>query len=276
MKKQSDSIKTFNLPFISGIEVIFGEHIINEFRRHIHKTYIIGIVEEGQRVITHSKGSVKILEKEVFVLNPNQVHSCSSENPGHSYKILSVSSKTMQSIASYISEMQEKRPYFKKIHYESGLLSNKMIRLFEVIAEPEFHIQIESALYSFLTYLIMRFSESPPLICALGEQKDSIKRVCDYIQHSFAENLSLKKLAEIACLSPFHFQREFKKRVGVTPHEYLSDFKIYQSKKMLLNSEDIADIAAQLGFFDQSHFSRIFKKTVGISPGKYAKINKMY
>jgi AraC-like DNA-binding protein len=276
MKKQSGSIKTFNLPFISGIEVIFGKHIINEFRRHIHKTYIIGMIVEGKRVVTHSKGSAKILEKEIFVLNPNQVHSCSSENSGHSYKILSVSPKAMRTIASYISGKQEKCPYFKKIHYKSGVLSDKMIRLFEVIVESESQIQIESALSSFLTDLILRFSESPPLICAVGEQKASIKRVCDYIRHNFTENLSLKKLAEVACLSPFHFQREFKKRVGITPHEYLSDFKIDQSKKMLLNSEDIAAIATQLGFFDQSHFSRIFRKTVGISPGKYSKTNKIH
>ena len=121
----------------------------------------------------------------------------------------------------------------------------------------------------------MSFSESPPFIYATGEQNDSIKRVCDYISKNFAENISLKKLADVACLSPFHFQREFKKSIRITPHEYLSDFRINKSKKMLLNSEDIADIAVRLGFFDQSHFSRIFRKTVGVPPGKYSKINRM-
>jgi AraC-like DNA-binding protein len=126
-----------------------------------------------------------------------------------------------------------------------------------------------------VTYLIMSFSESPPLIYTTGEQSDSIKRVCDYIGKNFVENITLKKLANVACLSPFHFQREFKKSMGITPHEYLSDFRIRESKKMLLNSTDIADIAIQTGFFDQSHFSRIFRKTIGIPPGKYSKINSM-
>jgi len=136
-------------------------------------------------------------------------------------------------------------------------------------------MQVESNTYSFLTYLIISFSETPPLICSIGEQKDSIKRVCDYIRQNYAENLSLKKLAGVACLSPFHFQREFKKSIGITPHEYLSDFRVGKSKKMLLNSEDIADIAIQLGFFDQSHFSRIFRRMVGVPPGKYSKMNRM-
>ncbi|MCP4666303.1 MAG: helix-turn-helix domain-containing protein, partial [Deltaproteobacteria bacterium] len=59
-----------------------------------------------------------------------------------------------------------------------------------------------------------------------------------------------------------------------TPHEYLFDFKISESKKKLLRSENIADIVIQLGFSDQSHFSKIFRKTVGVPPGKYCKTNK--
>ena len=275
MKKRRESIKIFNLPFFLGTEAIIGQHITNEFRRHIHNTYIIGIVEQGIRIITHLEGSNQVSEYEAFVLNPGQVHSCSSvSQSGHSYKILSISSQTMQSIASQISEKPEKRPFFKKVHYKNDVLSDKIIRLFDVIEEPESDIQVESNLYSFLTYLIMSFSESPPLIYATGEQKDSIKRACDYISQNYAENLSLKKLAEVACLSPFHFQREFKKNMGITPHEYLSDFRIRESKKMLLNSEDIADIAIQLKFFDQSHFSKIFRKTVGVPPGRYSKINR--
>ena len=119
MKKTRESIKVFSLPFFSGAEAIIGKNIINEFRRHIHKTYIIGIVEQGIRIITHLEGSNHVSENEAFVLNPGQVHSCSSvSQSGHSYKILSISSQTMQSIASQISEKPEKNPFFKKVHYK--------------------------------------------------------------------------------------------------------------------------------------------------------------
>lgn len=277
MKKQRESIKLFNLPFISGIEAISGKHIINDFRRHIHKTYIIGIIEKGNRIITHIDGSTIISENEIFVLNPGQVHSCSSDcQSEHSYKILSISSQTMQSIASQISERKEHRPYFTKVRYENNVLREKIIRLFKVMEDPESDIQVESNIYSFLTYLIMHFSDSPPLIYSTGEQKESIRRVCEYISNNFVKNLSLKKLAYIACLSPFHFQKEFKKSMGITPHEYLSDYRISESKMMLLDSKDIADIAIQLGFFDQSHFSRTFKKTVGVSPRNYLIVNDIH
>lgn len=277
MKKQSESVKSFNLPFVSGVEAISGRDITNEFRRHIHKTYIIGIVEQGKRIITRPGGTTQVAENEIFIINPGQVHSCSSEDrSGHSYKVLSISSRAMQSIASQISEKQEQEPYFKQIRYPNNGLSKDFKDLFNVIEAPGSDIEVESHVYSFLAHLLISFSESPPWIHLAGEQKDSIKRVCHHIGGHFRENLSLKHLAGIACLSPFHFQREFKKSMGITPWEYLSDFRISQSKKLLLESETIADIAIELGFVDQSHFSRTFRKTVGIPPGKYSKINRKH
>jgi AraC-like DNA-binding protein/aspartate 1-decarboxylase len=276
MKRQDESIKTFNLPFESGIEAISGRHITNDFRRHIHKTYIIGMVEQGKRIITHPGGATRVAENELFIIIPGQVHSCSSEDQsGHSYKVLSVPSQAMGSIASQISEKQEESPCFNKIRYQDEGLSENFRALFGVIEGLESDIEVESKIYSFLAHLLICFSESPPLIHQPGEQRDAIKRVCGYIRQHFREHLSLKHLAEIACLSPFHFQREFKKSMGITPWEYLNDFKISESKKMLLKSGEIADTAIETGFVDQSHFSRAFRKTVGIPPGKYCKINKM-
>ena len=262
MTKQRENIKVVNLPFCPGVEAIIGNHIGNAFRRHIHQSYIIGMVEKGRRKITHADGSASVSENELFVLNPGQVHSCRSETQsGHSYRILSVSAECMRSIACQISEKHEKRPLFKKILYKDEKLSGKIKQLFYFIEAPESDIQVESHLYAFLSNLIMSYSISPPLIFATGEQKEAVKRACDYIQENFSQNLTLKKLAEVACLSPFHFQREFRKSLGITPHEYLSDFRIRESKKMLLNSEDIADIAIQCGFYDQSHFSKIFRSS---------------
>ena len=276
MKKQIESVKEFNLPFIPGVKALSGQHIHNEFRRHIHKTYIVGTVDQGERIITYPEGMSCIQEHEVFIIHPAQVHTCSSScSSGHSYRLLSISPQTMQSIASEISKKQEERPYFLKGHYQDEALSERLECVFSVIQGPESDIEVESKIYAFLTYLIMDFSRVPPVVWNAGEQKESINRVCHYIGQHYTENLSLKELANIACLSPFHFQREFRRCVGITPHEYISDFRIKEAKNLLLKSKNMAAIAVKLGFFDQSHFTRVFKKTVGIPPGKYAKMNKL-
>lgn len=274
MKKKTEKLATFNLSFFKGVEVILARDIANEFRRHIHRTFIVGQVTKGVRVIRFSGHQYRIRKNEIFIINPDEVHSCGSMEPVHSYQILSVAPQAMHSIASQISDKNETLPYFEKIHYKDKRLSENLINVFDVIKSPDSDIQAESGIYSFLSFLITTFSTNPPKIPGIGDQKDAVKRACDYIQQNYIENLSLKKLAQIACLSPFHFQREFKKHVGITPHEYVSDLKISKSKQMLLESKNISDVALHFGFFDQSHFSRVFKKTVGVSPGNYLETNQ--
>ena len=274
MDMQKESIKTFNLPFSPGVEAIAGRYIRNEFRRHIHDSYIVGIVEQGCRIIDGQDGSIQVLENEIFIFNPGQVHACRSESPaGHSYRALSVRAETMQSIACQISGLEEKAPFFKHVRYTHDVLCDRIRKLFTIMDAPESDLQLESMLFALLSYLIRHFSALPPPIDKTQAPKDSIKHVCDYIARNFKAYISLKQLADVACLSPFHFQREFKKQIGITPHEYLSDCRIREAKEMLMKSGDIADIAIQLGFFDQSHFSRIFKKTVGVPPGKFRNTN---
>ncbi len=260
---------------MNGIEAVFGHHIINDFRRHIHRTYIVGIIINGQRNISHPEGNTQIFKSEIFILNPGQVHSCCSEEPsGHSYKILSISPETILKIASQISEKSELPAYFKDIKYTDNKLIKQLTQLFDAIENPETDLQVESKIHSFLSSLILNFSKTPPSVYKPECRKESITRVCDYIEKHCGENISLAKLANVACLSPFHFQRAFKKETGITPHEYLNDFRISLAKKLLLSSDDVADIALQTGFFDQSHFSRVFRKAVGIPPKKYRDINR--
>lgn len=277
MKKLNESVKFINLPFAEGIEAVIGVNISNRFKRHIHKAYIIGKVTDGERVVAHSEGTTQILKEEIFLINPGQVHSCSSaQENGHSYQILSVADDKMQSVAKQISEKHENRPYFRKIRYTAKELSEIFKNLFKLFEDSSSQLEAESKIVLLLSTLILKFSEFPPVICAIAEQDVSIKRVCGYIANNYSENLTLNQLSKIACLSPFHFQRVFTKIMGISAHDYLTHYRISESKRMLLKSKDIADIAIETGFVDQSHFSRIFKKTVGIPPGKYIKINQMH
>ena len=43
-----------------------------------------------------------------------------------------------------------------------------------------------------------------------------INKVIDYIEHHLNEELNIEKLSEVACFSPFHFNRIFSAFVGET------------------------------------------------------------
>lgn len=274
MKIDREDIRIIPVPLLPGAEAITGRGIRNDFRRHIHKTFIIGLVDSGERLLKVGEDLIRVLSGEMFIINPGRVHSCASGGPaGHSYRILSLPSGYMRISASQISGRSEEMPFFPRCRCRDRELAEKFHRLFETIRRPDSDIQVQTRICSFLSGVCVRLSKAPPRDSHAGQGKWSIEKACEYMRGRFGSNVSLDELAEVACLSPYHFQREFKRYLGITPHEYLMDFRVAKAKEMLSRPGDIVDIAAILGFFDQSHFTRIFKKAVGVSPGRYRKQN---
>ena len=99
--------------------------------------------------------------------------------------------------------------------------------------------------------------------------KSYIDRAIEYIQSSFCNDLSIKDICTKVNISQYHFLREFKKQIGLTPYQYLLHLRLAKAKH-LVEDEDIpiTQIASSCGFNSISHFSTNFKKYFGVSPSK--------
>ena len=83
-------------------------------------------------------------------------------------------------------------------------------------------------------------------------------------------NLSLTVLADIACLSPYHFSRSFKELAGVGPQRYVIQRRLERAKTLLRRThEPLARIAHEAGFADQSHFNSMFRREIGVTPNQF-------
>lgn len=81
---------------------------------------------------------------------------------------------------------------------------------------------------------------------------------------------TLKKLANISCLSIPHFSAEFKKAFGISPIEYAISLKMQHAKYLLLDHNlSITEVADSVGYKDIFQFSKNFKKRFGSSPKSF-------
>ena len=97
-----------------------------------------------------------------------------------------------------------------------------------------------------------------------------LRRVIDFIHAQFSTDISLGDLANVAQLSPFHFARMFKLSTGMSPHQYLRQFRVERARDMLLKSRaSITEVALAVGFCDQSHLGANFKKVFGMTPNEF-------
>jgi AraC-like DNA-binding protein len=97
-----------------------------------------------------------------------------------------------------------------------------------------------------------------------------LREVMGFIKKHYTENIDLKKLAIIACLSPFHFQRNFKAVYEKSPLEFITHLRLKKACSLLKKGGlSIDSITIRCGFEDTSSFIRLFKKTFGQTPAGY-------
>lgn len=97
-----------------------------------------------------------------------------------------------------------------------------------------------------------------------------LRRVLDVIRDEIEGDLSIRRLAEIACLSRFHFSRAFQRAVGMSPNRYVSAQRLSHAKDLLaVTQRSITDIAFACGFSSHANFTRAFVRATGVTPGRY-------
>jgi AraC family transcriptional regulator len=92
------------------------------------------------------------------------------------------------------------------------------------------------------------------------EYKSRINNVIDYIEENIKSEMSLKKLAEVANFSNFHFHRIFKTMMGETLNQFIQRIRIEKAAMLLINNPkfSITDISYECGFSSPSVFARLF------------------
>jgi AraC family transcriptional regulator len=103
-----------------------------------------------------------------------------------------------------------------------------------------------------------------------GLDRRRLTRVLDYIGANLEGDLTLARLASIACLSRFHFSRAFKAAVGRSPHHYVSAKRLELAKQLLgKGDQPLVHIALTLKFSCQANFTRAFREATGQTPAQY-------
>jgi AraC family transcriptional regulator len=112
---------------------------------------------------------------------------------------------------------------------------------------------------------------------ASGRQATSPKQLArrqldealQYIHAHIEQDISLDDIAAAAHISSSHLMRLFKEATGLPPHRYVIQERIRKAQQLLISGRPVQEVAASLGFSDQSHFHRHFKRILGVTPREF-------
>lgn len=96
--------------------------------------------------------------------------------------------------------------------------------------------------------------------------------VLRFMHDNFRSDISMTQLSEIMGVTPQHFCRVFKKTMNVRPNEFLTQIRLDEAKRLLIEKDvSVSEAAEKSGFRDAVYFSTVFRKHEGISPAGYKK-----
>jgi AraC family transcriptional regulator len=99
-----------------------------------------------------------------------------------------------------------------------------------------------------------------------------LNRVLEHIYDHLDEPLDIDRLAEIACLSPYHWHRIYQAMHGETVASTVRRLRLHRAAGYLANgSMSIAEIAERSGYSSLQSFSRTFRAMFGMPPAQYRK-----
>lgn len=87
--------------------------------------------------------------------------------------------------------------------------------------------------------------------------------------------VSLDELAEKVHLNKYQLIKNFKRAIGMSPHQFHIQSRVRRAQKLLRGKTTILDVSMEMGFYDQSHFDKTFRKIVGVTPIEYVDSNEI-
>ena len=124
------------------------------------------------------------------------------------------------------------------------------------------------------TYLLSKMNRRPEQRVSRSERIDltdrRLLRVMEYMQQHCTDQLTSVQLAAEAGISPFHFSRLFKEKLGITPHRYLTRLRMQLARNLLKETGmSIGEIACTCGYMHHGHFAAAFANEYKCSPTEF-------
>ena len=269
-----EKVKLWRTKELGTVDLLHATYVTQTFPRHSHDGFAVGIIEQGALAFYYRGENVVASAGAINLANPGEAHTGqAADEGGWTYRMFYLGLDEMKKATSEISGRERDLPFFPTgVIHDDSLAAH--IRSLHISLEDAGSLLIEKqANYlGMLTSFISRHADAPPSMLSAGNESKRVNRVRAYLHDHLADDISLERAAAVACLSPFHFLRVFRKATGLTPHGYLLQIRVQKAKALLEQGWQVTSVASEVGFADQSHLTRHFKRITGLTPGYFSKI----
>ena len=253
-------------------DVLHARFVRHAYSRHTHDEYVVGIIEAGVQRLDLERGVHYSPAGSIVLINPGEAHTGGPGVPdGYVYRTLYPPENLIRAAAAEFGTTSAILPSFRKPMIIDQHLYDVLFAFHRSLADPAAALEHETHLRHAISLLVRRHTEPWSPKWRLPGVTPAIRRARQYLDESYARDVSLSELAAACGSSPFHLARAFTGQFGLPPHAYLNNVRVTHAKRMIRAGTALAEVAYAVGYCDQSHLNRRFKKIVGVTPSQYAR-----
>ena len=121
-----------------------------------------------------------------------------------------------------------------------------------------------------VTRLLILISRMVPAADSSGSRDSASQQLAQEVVAFIDENLSLDLtldfIADHFFISKFYLSRVFRRHMGITTHNYISQRRLFRARQLLYDGHPPSDVYRLCGYSDYSVFYRAFRERYGVSP----------
>lgn len=227
------------------IELVLSENIDKEYHTHNHANHwVLTMVIWGNVVVEISGNKKTCWGGDYFIIPPYIPHAMSINKEA---RILSLCVQKDFLIQHEVNEIKDiVQMYIEELCMRTVISDEYGKRFMDLLGD--------------LYEMKNRTEES--------SDKD-IKEIASLMLCNPETVLTLDELAETVHLNKYQFIKNFKREIGISPHQFHIQSRVRRAQKLLKDKKAILDVSVEMGFYDQSHFNKTFRRIVGVTPIEY-------
>jgi AraC-like DNA-binding protein len=254
----------------TGLSLLRADFTTHEYPPHTHDALVVAVTEQGGSIIK-SRGEVKEAHTStLFVFNPTEPHAgWMGWSERWRYRSLYLTREALDRVGHELGI--EAVPYFTRNMFGDPDLIDGFLAMHRAIEQGQDVFRERELLVGTFGRLFQRHGSGGGRIEPAPRDRMLLNRVIERIRADYASDLRLEELAASVELTTFQLIGLFKRTTGLTPHAYLTQIRLGMACRRLRHSQALAEVATDVGVYDQSALTRHFKRCYGITPLQFAR-----
>ncbi len=254
----------------TGIEALRAHFRGHAYDPHDHDDMLIGYTEQGVQRFQCRRSLHTSVPGSAILIEPGALHDGHApEVDGFTYAMLYLPQRWVERAASQLNlrGLRGVEAAFNHTLVDDRYLVNAIQKAFFAIYHNEGRLARDQALDHLLTELSGHLREVSTMKTSAVPL--AILRVRDLLHEHMGGNIGLEELAVRAGIDRFRLTRQFKRTFGMSPHAYLVRLRLRAARRLLATGQRPAQVAAIVGFSDQSHLGRWYHRAYRMTPAAY-------